>query len=154
MKPSDAVVSFIKVWEGFRSEPYKCLGGEMTIGYGHVIKSGEKYTKITKEKATELLKKDLQSVEKDVNSLCKSNNVKLTQQEFDSLVSFTFNLGIGNLKKSELFRNIKNGVRDKNKLKENFKVWRMAGGKVVAALEKRRIDEWQMFFYGDYKRDN
>ena len=150
MKVSNNLITFIKKFEGFKSKPYKDAAGKLTIGYGHLIKSGEKFTSITESEATALLKKDISSFEKSVNSLCKG--IKLTQNEFDSLVSFSFNLGAGTLQKSNLLSYIKSGGRDSSKIKNEYMKYVKANGVVLKGLQNRRYSEWRMFSYKDYTR--
>ncbi len=99
LKTSDKAVDFIKSWEAFKSKAYNDSEGFCTIGYGHLIKKkkceniilpDEFKNGITKEKATKLFKQHLSKFEKSIQ---KDVKVKLSQNEFDSLVSFVFNTG-------------------------------------------------------------
>lgn len=95
IKTSKKGIELIKQFEGVRLTSYQDGGGVWTIGYGHTGKvDGEfisKGMKITQEKADQLLKDDLTRFEKHVNSF--NQKYKFTQNEFDALVSFAFNLG-------------------------------------------------------------
>src|SRR3954462_14334785 len=87
-------VVFIAGFEGFRSEPYNDPAGYATVGYGHLIRYGPVRVTdrpISKRKAIRLLKKDMHKSASAVRKL----DLKLTQAEFDALVSFAFNLGFG-----------------------------------------------------------
>lgn len=94
MKTSVNGVNLIKKYEGCELSAYKCPAGVWTIGYGHTknVKQGDK---ITQAKAEELLKQDLVYYEKGVNNL--NLPFKLNQNQFDALVSFAYNLGVGTL---------------------------------------------------------
>ena len=97
MKASSKALELIKQLEGLRLKAYLCSGGVWTIGYGHTagVKSG---MVITKAQAEEFLLSDIAVFEKAVND----QNLDLTQNMFDALVSFTFNVGVGNFKRSTL----------------------------------------------------
>lgn len=101
MKTSDAGLKFIMNWEGTILKPYKDIAGILTIGCGHVIRANENFGAITVQDALELLRKDISIAEDGVTKLVK---VQLTQQMFDSLVSFVFNLGSGALASSTLLK--------------------------------------------------
>lgn len=91
MKTSLEGVEFIKSFEAFSASPYVCPTGRPTVGYGHVIAQGEDFHKpLTQEEAEDLLYYDLDYYERAVNELVK---VPLTQQQFDALVSFCYNVG-------------------------------------------------------------
>ena len=91
MKTSDNGINLIKEFEGCMLTAYRCPAGVLTIGYGHTGSDVKAGMKITKEKATELLKKDLIKFEKHV---MKYDNVyHFNQNQFDALVSFAFNIG-------------------------------------------------------------
>ena len=91
MKTSEKAIELIKNFESFSSKVYKCKGGKWTIGYGHVV--NKVVPNITKEEAEELLKNDISKAENAINSLVR---VKLTQNQFDALVSLVFNWGASN----------------------------------------------------------
>ena len=96
MKLSQNGINLIKNLEGYREKSYKCSAGKLTIGYGHTDGVYEDQ-KITKEQAENFLKKDVEEFEKNVNYINKKKKYNLNQNQFDSLVSFTFNLGPGKL---------------------------------------------------------
>jgi lysozyme len=137
---SQAGIDLIKHFEGFRSKPYKCPAGVWTIGYGttNAINSGT--LPITEAEAENMLKSDLDRFERSVLKLV---TVPVSQNEFDALVSFTYNLGEGNLKKSTLLRRLNSD--DKASAAEEFLKWNKAGGKVLNGLVKRREAERKMF---------
>lgn len=141
-------IALIKQYEGLRLTTYKDAVGIPTIGYGHVenpIPPGGTRT-ITAEAAEQILREDLQRFEHDVNSML---TVEVTQNQFDALVSFAFNLGPANLKSSTLLRKVNSG--DFNGAAEEFPKWNHAGGQVLAGLTARRNAE-KTCFYPDKSR--
>ncbi|HXX15392.1 MAG TPA: glycoside hydrolase family protein, partial [Candidatus Eremiobacteraceae bacterium] len=145
MTLSQKGLEFIEKNEGYSDKIYKDSAGNDSIGYGHLIKKGEDFSKgITKEKAADLLSQDTKTAVDAVNNKVTA---KLTQTKFDALVDFTYNLGGGNLGKSTLLSNINSG---KDVVKENFTDWNHAGGKVVEGLTTRRTAEWNLFSKGSY----
>lgn len=97
-------IQLICQFEGLKLERYRDAVGLWTIGYGHLIlkEEMEKLTKITTGEAKELLRKDLKRTEAGVRKLL---NQPATQSQFDALVSFAFNLGVGNLKNQRCSKN-------------------------------------------------
>lgn len=141
MKTSEAGKIFIKEKEGLRLEAYRCSAGVLTIGYGHTGGDVDPGMKITPEQAEVYFLKDLENkAERYVNRYVK---VKLTQGQFDALVSFTFNLGAGNLLKSTLLKLLNTG--DYAGAAEQFERWTKSGGKITPGLVKRRREEKEMF---------
>lgn len=140
MKATNNALEIIKKNEGLRLTAYLDVVGVPTIGWGSTrgVKMG---MTITEAQAEELLRKDVQVAENDVNS----HNIALNQNQFDALVSFTFNLGGGNLRKSTLLRKIKANPCDPT-IKEEFDRWVYAGGKVMNGLIKRRKEESELYF--------
>ncbi len=140
MKVSENLMTQLMVMEGLSLEAYEDCAGVPTIGYGHTknVKMGDR---ISKYWAKELLKDDVREVAQQVQEL----NVAQTQGQFDALVSFTFNLGIGRLKSSTLLKVIREGG-SKSAIKKEFKRWVYAGGKRLRGLELRREWEAKRFF--------
>lgn len=136
-------LQLIKRFEGFSSTIYLDAAGLKTIGYGHLIKPHESAAfkaGITEARAEELLKSDIAMAERAVARLI---NVPLTNNQFDSLVSFTFNLGAGTLQRSTL--------RAKLNREEYWLVpaemmrWIYAGGRKVQGLIIRRMAEVKLY---------
>jgi GH24 family phage-related lysozyme (muramidase) len=147
MKTSDKGIEQIKSFEGFRAMPYDDVVGKLTVGYGHLIVPGDGCvagSPITMGQATELLRKDLHTAEEAVNSC----GVELTQNEFDALVSFTYNLGTGAFQRSTLLKLLKTG--NKVAASGEFPKWSMAGGKEVPGILKRRHAEQDCFLHATY----
>lgn len=132
-------IDLIRHFEGLYLESYKCPAGVWTIGYGHTggVSAGEK---ISEEKAEDLLREDLGRFEKGMEELVK---VKLNEDQFSALVSFSFNLGLGNLSKSTLLKKLNTG--DYAGAADEFPKWRKAAGKVLQGLVKRRAAERELF---------
>ena len=138
MKTSDNGVDKIKKEEGLKLKAYKCSSGVPTIGYGHTKDVSMGQT-ITHQKAEEFLREDLKACEKAVNDINNKKGYNLNQNQFDSLVSFTYNCGIGNLRK--LTNN-----RTKNEIPEGIKLYNKGkGGKEVRGLTNRRKRESDLF---------
>lgn len=133
-------LSLIKRFEGLYLESYLCPAKVWTIGYGHT-KGVVKGQKITEEEAEDFLKKDLAAAEKAVNSL----NVQLTQNQFDALVSFVFNLGSGNFLSSTLCKKVKKDPNDST-IRNEFGRWVNSKGKKLPGLVKRRQEESELYF--------
>jgi lysozyme len=103
MRISQNGLNLIKQHEAFRAEPYLCPARKLTIGYGHVILPGEKFTSITLQQAEDLLRKDAALTEICINKYVK---VPLTQNQFDALASFIFNVGRRNFLASTMLRKL------------------------------------------------
>ena len=146
---SQELVDFIKTFEKFSGVPYKDAGGILTIGYGHVILSGEKFDSITELQGEEILRKDLTKAE---NAVKRGITSPLAQNQYDALVSFAFNTGNGGVNGSTLQKRINSG--DYTSVPDEMKRWNKVGGKVVKGLVNRREDEVEMFRDGDYVRNH
>ena len=138
-------IELIKSFEGFKGSPYKCPAGIPTIGYGATFyPDGKKVTMtdtpITEEKATELLSSMLISFEKYVDSYCIDT---ITQNQFDALVSFAYNLGPANLKSSTLLKKLN---PNDGTIRDEFMKWVKAGGKTLKGLVRRREAEANLYF--------
>ena len=141
MEITNEGINLIKKFEGLKLESYLCPAGVWTIGYGHT-KGVKKGDKITQLEADNFLKEDLSSFEKGVTRLIKSN---INQNQFDALVSFAFNLGLANLKKSTLLKKVNSNPNDRTIVDEFIK-WIYAGGKQLEGLKKRRQAEAYLYF--------
>lgn len=138
---SDYAFSRLKEFEGLRLEAYKCAGGKWTIGYGHTkgVREGQR---IDERTASRLLEEDVEYFE---SFLAKEPYAEdITQGQWDALVDFLFNLGVGNYLSSTLRKRILEDV-DHNDIPNQFRRWNKAGGKVLMGLVKRREWEAQMY---------
>jgi GH24 family phage-related lysozyme (muramidase) len=136
-------IDLIKRFEGFSPTIYICPAGHPTIGYGHVILEDEKErfsAGIDQEEGEDLLRRDAQLAERAVLRLI---NVPLTDGQFDSLVSFTFNLGGGALQRSTLRRKLNR--QEFEAAAGEFRRWVWAGGRKLKGLIKRREAEAALF---------
>ncbi|KAA0520032.1 lysozyme [Enterobacter ludwigii] len=144
MQTSEKGIALIKQFEGCKLTAYQDSVGVWTIGYGWTqpvdgkpIRAG---MTIKQETAERLLKTGLVSYESDVSRLVK---VGLTQEQFDALVSFTYNLGARSLSTSTLLRKLNAG--DYAGAADEFLRWNKAGGKVLNGLTRRREAERALF---------
>ncbi len=142
MKLSNNGLSLIKSFEGVRLTAYKAVSSEQyyTIGYGHYGPDVKKNMKITQTQADEYFKKDVARFEKAVNDNVK---VPLNQNQFDALVSFTYNCGAGALQRSDLLKLLNQGKY--KEAADQFDLWNKSSGKVLAGLVKRRAKEKELF---------
>ena len=141
MEASKLLIEKLKEFEGLRLEAYKDAAGVLTIGYGHTGSDVLAGDRITEYYAKELLMDDLGRFEAAVRQL----HVAHTQGQFDALVSFAFNLGIGWLRCSTLLKTIREGG-SKAQITREFKRWVYAGGQKLRGLERRREWEAKRFF--------
>jgi len=146
----------IKHHEGVKATAYRCPARLWTIGVGHVIDpnharvpfadrlnlelpAGWNRT-LSQDEINDILRKDLARFEMGVHRLCPG---EMTQGQFDALVSFSFNVGLGSLQKSSL--RMKHNRGDYEGAAEEFLKWAKAGGKVLKGLLKRREDEKALY---------
>ena len=147
MKLGSKGLELIKSFEGFYSKPYLDPIGIPTIGYGATYypdkrKVTMKDKPLTEKEASDLLKEMMITYENDVKRLVKR---ELNQNQFDALVSFTYNLGAANLGKSTLLKKVNANPCDKT-IKDEFLKWSKAGGKVLNGLTRRRNAEAELYF--------
>lgn len=137
MKTSEKGIELIITFEGFCPNATKCLKSEKyyTIGFGHYGKDVKENDTITKSKAVDLLKSDLEKFEKKVN---KYSTYDFTQNEFDALVSFCYNVG-------NIDQLTAKGTRTKKEIADKMLLYCKSGGKVIRGLQKRREKERALF---------
>jgi len=156
MNVSPEAIKVICHHEGIRFKPYRCPAKLWTVGVGHVMypEQGklpmaertnfplrpEDNRQFTKEEVDGILRFDLARFERGVAQFCP---VPLSQGMYDSLVSFSFNVGLGTLQRSTLRQKLLRG--DKAGAAEELLKYCMAGGKILKGLQNRRIDERAMF---------
>jgi len=143
---SKAGIALIKHHEGVRNRPYRDCIGLYTVGVGHLIGDGkslpESWNKtFTTEEVDALLIRDLNRFERGISKMLP--NVPLRQCEFDCLVSFAFNLGLGTFQRSTLRQALLRD--DKKAAMESLVKYCRAGGKIVKGLQTRRLDEKAVF---------
>ena len=145
MKTSSKGIDLIKSFETLRQTAYKAVPTEKyyTIGYGHYGPDVEPDSTVTEKEAEQLLKEDLADVERAVSNATAGWN--LNQNQFDALVSFTFNVGIRAFRNSTLLKLIKRTTPE-NVIRAEFMKWKYSGGRVLAGLERRRRAEADLYF--------
>lgn len=153
---SDAFIDVLKKMEGFSSKPYWDYS-QYTVGYGTKCPDDklEEYQKngITKAEAEELLRKELNKAETAINDYAATYDLVFTQNEFDALVSFTYNCGAGWTKESTGYFNTAVRSGDKsNALLYGLCLWSTAGGEYI--LIDRRMCEANMYINGEYRAPN
>jgi len=154
---SEKGIQLIKHFEGCHLKPYLCPALLWTVGYGHVLYPEQNRLPLAQRKSYNLkiehfrnweqsevdalLKQDLQRFERGV---LRYITVPLKQNEFDALVSFSFNLGLGTLQRSSIRSKLNRGDKE-GAIETLFKYCR-AGGKILRGLERRRAAEADLFF--------
>ena len=160
VKVSAAAIKTIKCHEGVKTRPYQCPALIWSVGVGHVIDPSHAAVKyeerrslpipagwdrtLTMDEVDAILAQDLARFERGVARLCPA--ALGHQGQFDALVSFAFNVGIGNLQRSSIRMRYNRG--DIEGAADAFLMWTKAAGKVLTGLVKRRNDERAMFLGG------
>ena len=139
MQLSNKGHDLLKYFEGCELEAYQDSVGVWTIGYGHT-KGVHEGMVITQEQAEQMLLEELKEYEGYVEDMVE---VELTQEQFDALVVWVYNLGPTNFKNSTLLKRINEGNFED--VPYQMKRWNKAGGKVLLGLERRREAEAKMF---------
>ena len=147
-RPSAAKIAaeVIKEFEGFSSKPYLCPSGIPTIGYGNTMyTNGERVTmedpEIDEKQAEKMLPDTIKTVEKQVKNVLE---VKLKPLQLAALISFTYNVGIGNFSNSTLLAWL-NSNPDFPRIPEQFRRWNKGGGRVLKGLVRRREAEVELW---------
>ena len=156
MKVSDKCIRMIRHHEGVRFRAYRCPAKLWTIGVGHVLYpvqgalpldqrqdfqlQAQDDRTFSEEEVNGILHSDLVRFERGVTTLCP---ISLTQGQFDSLCSFSFNCGLGTLQRSTLRQKLLRGETE-DAAQELLK-YCMGGGKILKGLQNRRIDERSLF---------
>jgi len=154
MQISEHGLQLLKLWEGFELKEYKDSAGLATIGVGHLITKSEqasgniaiagvpvKYRSgLTDQQVLDLLSQDVQPADKAVDN---GVTVALDQNQFDTLVSFTFNVGVASFTGSTLLKLLNQGQY--TEVPVQLRRWNKAGGKVVLGLVNRRENEIRLW---------
>jgi len=151
MAPDNDCFEFIKNREGLRLKAYRDSAGIWTIGYGSIIYDNQTPVKkgdvITQETADQLIESEISIKSAKVNAAL--GNVRVNQNQFNALVSFAFNVGVGALLSSTLLKRVRANPADP-KIRSAFMMWNKAhvNGKLVAikGLTKRRATEADLYF--------
>ena len=162
MKTSDQGINLLKQLEGCVKKcaihiiyddktgkpvtDFNTLPRGATIGYGHLIKPGEDFRNgITENTATEILKRDIITAEQAVQ---ENITVSLSQNQYDALVIFAYNIGAKNFATSTVVKYINNPNFHSSKyptLESAWKAWNKSAGKIMSGLDMRRKQEWLLF---------
>ena len=144
MKTSAEGLALIKKFEGLELTAYKCAAGVWTIGYGHTkdVQEGDEWSEAH---ADHMLEVELEEFEEYIND---NVTVALSQNQFDALVSWVYNLGPANLKASTMLKVLNSG--DYEGVPAQIKRWNKAGGKVLKGLIRRREAEALLFIGRDW----
>lgn len=139
MKISENGIELIKNFEGYKEKAYKCPAGVWTIGYGHTqgVREGDS---CTQAQAKDFLLSDLKTIERVINANVKQ---KITQNQFDALCSFTYNVGISAFAHSTLLKFL--NQRNYFLAADQFDRWVFINGKVSNGLKNRRTKEKELF---------
>ena len=150
MKTSNKGIDLIKKYEGFKSKAYRCSANVLTIGFGHTL-NVKSTDVIDKAQAEVFLRQDVEFAEKEVNR----HNLNINQNQFDALVSFVFNVGVGRPRShpkgasgflgSTLLIKVRHDVNDPT-IRKEFERWVYAGGKALNGLVRRRKEEADLYF--------
>ena len=146
MKASNVCIQLLKHHEGVRYKPYTCPANLWTVGVGHLIGDGKSLPRewnktFTQAEVDGLLKRDLSRFELGISKMLP--NVPLRQHEFDAILSFCFNLGLGCFQRSTIRQALLRG--DKEQAMESLVKYCRAGGKILKGLQNRRLDERKLF---------
>ena len=147
MNITKETIDLIKEYEGLKLQPYICSAGKATIGYGNTYYEDGSPVKIsdppiTKQRAEELF---LNLLNQFKEKMIKHIIHDLTDHQFGALLSFTYNVGLGNFKKSTLLKKV-NKNPDDTSLADEFLKWNKAGGKILNGLKRRRRAEVNLYF--------
>lgn len=149
MKASKEIKELIKGWEGLRLTAYRCPAKVLTIGYGHTGQDVIPGLRISKERAAELFEADIARFEAELNRWMKIDGAAMGQAQYDSVLSFAYNVGTSALRRSILWKKVCVNADDPS-IPAEFRKWIHAGGKVMPGLVKRREREAAVYASGDY----
>ena len=144
MKMSSEGLNLLKKFEGCELKSYRCSAGVLTIGYGHT-KGVTEGMQIDQEEAESMLASEMVEYESNIND---NVEVDLNQNQFDAMVCWVYNLGVGNLRSSTLLKVLNN--KEYDEVPDQMKRWNKAGGRVLAGLVRRRDAEAALFSGDDW----
>lgn len=152
---SNKGAEFIASYEGFRSTVYNDAGGHCTIGYGHLLHLGSctagdraEWGTLSRERALALLWKDAETFAEGVRDALP--DTPLHQHEFDALVSLSYNIGNGGFRRSSVREDLAAGSPDYAAVPDHLLKWVTSSGRRLAGLERRRVNEGNLFRTGSY----
>lgn len=152
---SEAMRTKIREWEGFTPTAIWDIFA-YSYGYGHTSSDIKEGDTITEEEAIALFNEDIKVFDEAVSNFASSHNIEFTQNEFDALVSFCYNLGAGALKKYEAQDHdlidmiINKDIVNKEVLMREWERYCHANGVELAGLKARRQYEANLFIFGQY----
>lgn len=135
-------LDLIKRFEGFKEKPYLCPAGVWTIGYGTTNRVTKDTAPISREDAEMLLREDLMARTNELNGLVPES---LTQDQFDALCSFCYNLGVFAFQNSTLRKVINHNPMDYEHIRKEFMKWVNVHGRKVSGLIRRREAEADLY---------
>ena len=152
LKVSDKGVELIKEYEGFTLKPVYDYG-QYSVGYGSACKKDEYPNGITKDQADKLLREELLEVQTHLDKFVAKYSLSLSQQQYDALASFTYNLGPNWMNNTSTFRDaVVNGAKG-NDFIFAMTMWCNAGGSIVPGLAQRRLSEANLYLNGQYAKN-
>ena len=153
LRTTEQMIDFIKQKEGFRERAYWDYA-QYSIGYGSACGKDEYPNGITEAQADVLLRQMLQGFEKKLDSFLTENSISLSDNQYDALISLSYNIGSGWMKESALATLLKNGTYSNNELASAIGIWCHVKSNGVTSIHNglvsRRIAEINVFLYGDY----
>ena len=153
LRTTEKCVSLIKELEGFQEKPYWDYQ-QYSIGYGSACTKDEYPNGITEAQADILLREMLQGFEKKLDKFLQENYITLRDNQYDAMISLTYNIGSGWMKESALATLLKNGTYSNNELASAIGIWCHVKSNGVTSIHDglvaRRISEINVFLYGDY----
>ena len=146
---------FIGAWEGFRATVYDDPAGHCTIGFGHLVHLGgctaadrTRWGTISRERGLQLLRSDAAYAAGGLRT--RLAGMRLSQTEFDALVSFVYNIGLGGFDSSTVKKDLLARPPRFGQVPAHMRLWVYAGGEVLCGLHRRRISEGRLFSSGSY----
>jgi lysozyme len=144
MQMTEEGLALIRQFEGFRSQAYRDAVGVWTIGFGHTAMAGPPEVKpgmtVSRREGEAMLKRDVARFADGVRGRL---TVQLSPQQFSALVSFAYNVGLGNFARSSVLKAA--NARDLNAVPRRLALWNKAGGRVLPGLVRRRAAEGALF---------
>ena len=144
MKTTSKGIDIIKKYEGCKLSAYRCPSGVLTIGYGHTdnVRAGQH---ITQQEADDMLLQDILQREKQIDEVLTAD---LNENQYDAVISFVFNVGIGNFARSTLLKKI-NANPDDRSIRFEWLEWCRSGKRILEGLVRRREEEITLYFSKD-----
>lgn len=149
MSPSPDLLAFVKGWEGCRLWPYLDSAGRYTIGYGHLMASGDRHEEITQQAADAMFASDVDATSR---ALAFHVSSEPSQQQWDALVSLAFNEGVRAISQSTLLMHVNRSEWDDAAYQFPKWCYEHRNGELVQnqGLFKRRLAEQAIFRNGNY----